>query len=440
MRNSFSAEKKQLISNFFSLSSVEAANYLFPLITLPYLVRVLGPEKYGLVNFAQALAYYFVILTDYGFNLSATKEVSVNRDDRHKMSLMFNSITAVKLVLMVASIVIMSSLVYFIPKFRQDWIIYAFSFGAVVGNLLFPIWLFQGMERMKTIAALNLTARTIFLIAIFLFIKREEDFIYVPLITSFGSITAGIISLVVAARMFGIVFKLPSAEDCKKVIRDGWHVFISTVSVSLYTSSNTFILGLFTNNTVVGHFSAAEKVITFVNKAFNPILAAVYPHISKTASVSREIAVQKLRKLFAMIAILSLAVFIAVFLLSNSVVSVILGPGYSKSSTILCVLSPLILIMPVSYIFANLALLPFNLSRYFARIYVFGGILNIALLLFSLYFLKAEAIGAAFSVLITHMAITVLMFIVLKRNGIKIVNLDMQSLIKVFKNNAVTDS
>ncbi len=440
MINNLSADKKRLVSNFFSLSSVEAANYLFPIITLPYLVRILGPEKYGLINFAQSLAYYFVILTDYGFNLSATKEVSVNRDDAHKVSSIFNSIMAVKLALMAASIVIMGLLVFFVPKFRQDWLIYVFSFGAVIGNLLFPIWLFQGMERMKTIALLNLAARTIFLTAVFVFIRNEKDFIYVPLITSFGSVVSGIMSLVIASRMFGIVFSLPSWKSCKQALKDGWHVFISTVSVSLYTSSNAFILGLFTNNTIVGYFSAAEKIITFINKAFNPLLASVYPHISKTAAIAKEVAVLKLRKLFVLVILLSFVVFIVVLLFSRKMVSLILGPGYLDSIIIVRILSPLVFILPVSYIFANLALLPFNLNRYYAKIYIIGGLLNVVLLLTSLYFFRAGASGAALSVLITQAVITVLMFVVLRRNGIRIVNIDISSLMKVFGNKAVIDN
>ena len=125
----FSSDKKRLISNFFSLSSVEAANYIFPLITLPYLVRVLGPEKYGLINFAAAFIYYFVLLTDYGFNLSATREVSINRENKQKVLKIFNSVMFVKLILMIISLIIMLAVIFFIPKFRQDRLIYVYTFG-----------------------------------------------------------------------------------------------------------------------------------------------------------------------------------------------------------------------------------------------------------------------------------------------------------------------
>lgn len=80
------SDYKVLLENFFSLSALQIVGYILPLITIPYLVRVLGVDKYGLVSFATAFLVYFQILTDYGFNLSATKEISVHRDDQTKLS------------------------------------------------------------------------------------------------------------------------------------------------------------------------------------------------------------------------------------------------------------------------------------------------------------------------------------------------------------------
>ena len=144
--------------------------------------------------------------------------------------------------------------------------------------------------------------------------------------------------------------------------------------------------------------------------------------------------------MFVLVILLSFVVFIVVLLFSRKMVSLILGPGYLDSIIIVRILSPLVFILPVSYIFANLALLPFNLNRYYAKIYIIGGLLNVVLLLTSLYFFRAGASGAALSVLITQAVITVLMFVVLRRNGIRIVNIDISSLMKVFGNKAVIDN
>lgn len=434
------SDKKRLATNFFSLSTIEAANYLLPLITVPYLVRVLGPGKYGLVAFAQALIQYFITFTDYGFQLTATRAISVARDDTDKVSRIFSAVTLIKAGFMLVSIAALAAIVYFIPKFRQDALLYIFAFGMVIGDVLFPVWFFQGMERMKFIAAINLLARTLFVFAIFLFVRKEQDYIYAPLITSAGAVIAGLVSMWMVFTRFNIRFIMPSAAEIARQIKEGWNVFVSMVSISLITTSNTFILGFFAPLEAVGFYSAGEKIILIANKAFNPILVAVYPHIAKTASTARDIAIIKLRKLFVLVMTFSFAAFAGIFIFSGAIVAVILGPKFGPTVDVLRILSPMAFIVPIAYIFANLGLLPFKLDRYFAGIYIFGGVLNIALLISLLYFFNAGAIGAAVSVLITQVVITTLMYGALRRNGIKIVNMDVPSLLAVFNRKAIVDN
>ena len=143
--------KKVLFKNFTSLSILQISNYIFPIITLPYLVRVLGPEKYGLVNFATAFAAYFTIITDYGFNLSATQEISVNRENPNRISEIFSSVFTIKMLLFLFSSVIFSGIILFVPIFNENIILFVVTFFSVLGTALFPLWFYQGMERMKYI-------------------------------------------------------------------------------------------------------------------------------------------------------------------------------------------------------------------------------------------------------------------------------------------------
>ena len=135
------------MENIFSLSLVESSGYLLPLLTVPYLLRVLGPEKFGLVTFAQAFTQYFVIITDYGFNFSATRRVSVNRHDQIMLSRIVGAVIIIKLLLFFLSFIILSVLVFSILRFRIDWSLYYLSFGIVMGNVLLPIWFFRDWRR-----------------------------------------------------------------------------------------------------------------------------------------------------------------------------------------------------------------------------------------------------------------------------------------------------
>jgi PST family polysaccharide transporter len=262
----------------------------------------------------------------------------------------------------------------------------------------------------------------------------------VPLFTSLGSILAGVVSLCIIFTRFKIRIVLPTLREIGEQLKEGWNVFISMISVSLITTSNTFILGFFATNEVVGYFSAGEKIINLASRAFNPILVAVYPHIAKIADAAKDMAVKKLRKIFVMVMLLSFAVFTGIFIFSGPIVGIVLGPKFEPSMTIVRILSPLAFVVPVAYIFANLGLLPFSLDRYFAKIYILGGILNTVLLLTLLYLVKAGAAGVAFSLLITQVTITILMYIVLRHHGINIVNIDVWSLLAVFEKKAITNN
>jgi len=142
-----SAGKRTVLSNIFSLSTLQGINYILPLIVLPYLIRVIGPGKFGLIAFAQALIQYFMILTDYGFSLTATRNISLCRAHKEKMCNIFSSVMTVKSILTALSFVILILIVRFIPKFRQDWLIYILSFGAVIGTTLFPVWSSRDMRK-----------------------------------------------------------------------------------------------------------------------------------------------------------------------------------------------------------------------------------------------------------------------------------------------------
>src|SRR5579864_8134340 len=117
--------RRKLLGNMFWLYGLQGLNYLIPLAVLPYLVRVLGVERYGLVAFAQAFAQYFVILTDYGFNLSATKRIALMRDRHDEVSSLYWSVILIKLALMLLGAVVVAAVLALVPRFRADASLYA---------------------------------------------------------------------------------------------------------------------------------------------------------------------------------------------------------------------------------------------------------------------------------------------------------------------------
>ena len=412
-------DKKRLLSNFFSLAVLQGANYILPLITLPYLVRVLGVEYFGLLAFATAFIMYFQIITDYGFNLTATREISIHRNNHKKVTEIFSAVMSIKVLLMIVSFLLMALIVLSFEKFAKDWEIYFLTFGMVIGQTLFPVWFFQGMERMKYITYLNILAKSIFTVAIFIFIQKQSDYYLVPILTSLGFIIAGVWSLYLIKKEFKVKFKLQSVEILKVYLIDGWHIFISNLAISIYTVSTTFILGLFTNNTVVGYFAAADKIIQAFKGLLAPVSQAIYPYITNKVASSKEEGLNIIRKVTKYIAISTLIISSFIFLLAPYIIPFLLGKEYDKSILLLQIMSILPFMIGMSNIFGIQTMLPFNRKKAFSRILIFGSILSIilSLILVPLY----QEIGSAITVTIIETFITVAMFIYLQNNGLQII-------------------
>jgi PST family polysaccharide transporter len=408
--------RRRLFENFLPLSFLQVANYIFPLITLPYLVRVLGPEKFGLISFAQAFTGYFIILTDYGFNLSATREIAIYREDKEKVSEIFSSVMVIKFFLFFLSLGIMSAIIFTFEKFRKDWEIYYLTFGMVLGQVLFPVWFFQGMERMKYITFLNILAKLIFTIAIFVFVRKVGDYLYVPLLNSLGFIVAGIIGLWIVLKDFGIGFRMPSWEGIKHQLKEGWYIFISTVAISLYTISNTFILGLFTNNTIVGYYSAAEKIIKAIQGLWTPVAQTIFPFFTNVYSKKPEDARVLLIKLLKITGMVTFIISVLGCFSAPILIHICLGEQYKVSVKIFQILIFTFFAIGTNNILGIQGLVAFGYGKIFAKVVILGAIFHITLLiilvpLFS-YF------GPAIATVLTELFIFIVEFFILK--GLKV--------------------
>lgn len=322
-------EKKKLFENIISLGALKIVSYVIPLINLPYLSRVLSTEHFGLVFFTFAFMQYFIMLTDYGFGLSATREIAVNRHNTNNLSNIFSSVICLKFILLGISAIILFLSVLCIPKLRTDWIVYLLSFFMVIGNAIYPDWFFQGMERMKYITFLNILSKTIFLILIFVFVKSDSNYMLVPICNSLGFVISGIIGFIFAVKNFNIKLYIPKLQAIKKQFKYSSEFFISRISVSAYTNTNTFCLGLIGSNIMVAYYVAADKIYTAINALMGPINQAMYPYIAKNKDI------KFYKKIFTMLVIANTLICIFVFIFAKDIISIFYGKNMFSAYKIL---------------------------------------------------------------------------------------------------------
>ncbi len=320
-------EKKTLLSNFFSLSVLQAFTYILPLLTLPYLTKVLGIENFGLVMFAQSFIMFFNVFVDYGFNLSATKEVSIHRNNKEKLTEIFSSVLTIKVILLVVSFVILSIIVFSFDKFSNNWELYYFTFLTVIGQAIFPIWYFQGLEMMKYITIVNITSKLLFTMAIFIFIKVGSDYILVPIFNGLGFIIGGIISQYIIFKKFHQNLNFHNM-NLKKHFKNGLHVFLSISSSTVLSATPILLIGTFLDYTTVGYYSAYEKIISAIKSFFYIINQTFFPRLSKIFIENKNKYKKLWIKLSLYTVILSIVTFVILFILSKIFIKYYLGESF----------------------------------------------------------------------------------------------------------------
>lgn len=407
---------KVLVKNFTSLSLLQISNYIFPLITLPYLVRVLGPEKYGLINFAAAFTGYFTILTDYGFNLSATQEISINRDDKQKVSEIFSSVISIKILFFTLSTLIFLIIVLFVPIFKENSLLFLITFLGVLGTTLFPLWLYQGVEKMKYILNINLSVRIIITILIFIVIKSESDYLKLAVLNTIAQFSIGVAGILLAFKKLKIKYSFPSPELIKTQLKNGLSLFLSTVSINLYTTSNIFILGLFAPLNVVGYFSAADKIRMACQSILSPISQSVFPYVNKLLSESYERFVNFNKKLFKISFTVGAFISILLFIFAEPIVRIVLGNEYQSSVLVLRIIAWLPLVIFLSNVLGIQTMLPLNKQKSFTLILFFAAVISLTLSFILVP--KYYEIGTAISVLVTEIFVTMAFFVFIKKNKI----------------------
>lgn len=389
-------QHNRLLSNFFSLSAIQVVNYILPLILIPYLVRVLGVEKFGIVMYAQAIAVYFNVFVDYGFNLTATRDISINRDNKDKIVEIYSSVFCSKLILLLISAFILLLMVLFLDKFNAEKVLYISTFGMVIGQFLFPVWVFQGYQEMKYVTIIHLIVKFSSIVLIFFWVKTSSDYCYVPIFNSLGYILGGLFSLVLVKTKFGSIFD-KRAVNVKPYFIDGFPVFISTISSSALYLSPPIILGFSGNYTNVGYYSSIEKIVVafknlflVVNQTFFPFLSSLYKNSPNSYS-------SYWRKLFLVMTILGILTSVVLCLLSAPIINIIYGFSAEESVIMLNILSWGVLTYIVINLLGLQGLLVLGLNAQLAKSQILPALIFLALSpvcmeYFSVYFLIGSMI------------------------------------------------
>ncbi|HET7274378.1 MAG TPA: oligosaccharide flippase family protein [Longimicrobiaceae bacterium] len=390
--------KSSLAHNTIALYGVHIASLLVPLITIPYLARVLRPEGWGLVVFAQSFAAWLMLVLEYGFTLSATRLVARARDDEEQLATVVADVMGAKVILLLVLLASGALAAMTVPIFRRnpEILIWAWLFAVAQG--LSPSWYFQGIERMGGAALLEMSAKVAAMIGIFIWVREMDDG---WIVLALQAITGLAWIAVATSWMYrDIPVRRASARASLAMLRAARGLFIFRAGSGVYTQANSFILGLISTPLAVAYFGGAEKIVRAATGLVQPASQALYPRISQLV-VTDPLRARKLVRLSLVgVGGLGLALGIAILVGAPFLVDLLLGPGYESAVPVLRMLALLPPIIALGTVLGIQWALPLGLDRPFYVLVLSAGALN--LLLAAVLAPEYGAFGMAVSVVLAE--------------------------------------
>lgn len=408
-RAATTAIRSRSLHNAGFLFSIQVVNLLVQIVTLPILVRALGPAAYGRYAFFQAIAQYFVLFVDFGFQLTATSRIAALRDDRPALNRYFWAVQSARMLLAVAAGFVALLLGVLLFHSPADTPIFAASVAVIIGTAATPLWLFSGMERMGLVCAAAVIARLAVVPGTLLLVHSPDDAWIAAAVISGSSLVAGLIALLMIAGYRLVSFTRPGWQDIRHAYADAWHVFLSNGAISLYLAGNTVMLGSVAPSAQVGLFGSADKIRQFASGPISPLAGAFFPRVSRLMQVDPQAAAGLLNRMLWGLAAMMGLVSLVLFAVAGPLADFLIGPQFTGAVPVLRILSVLPLVAAFSTVLGTLTMIPTGLKKRFSQVTFLSGL--VSLFLVALLGHRYGAIGAATAFVITEILVTVLMFL-----------------------------
>lgn len=308
-----------IVKNTGYLSIIEVIRIVMPFVALPYILRTVGAENYGIAIFAQTAISYFSILINFGLDISAVKDVSVNRENKEELNRIVSAVLGIKLLLFLVSAAILFLFLFFVPFFVAYRSLVLFAFLTCVTDLLFPVWFYQGIEKMKYLTLIRTTSILFYTVSVFLFVKKPDDYGKIVLLQSLGNVLSGLLSVWLLLKVNHVRIVMVNVRYMCQKFKESIPFFLSRLSVELNDKMAKTVSGIFFSMDLVAAFDLAQKICRVALVPMQMLNQAAYPHIAKTLDTVF------VRKFLSLNVVLSLVVAVAVCMVAPLAIKIFAG-------------------------------------------------------------------------------------------------------------------
>ena len=366
-----------LKKNFVFSALLTLANYIFPLITYPYVSRVLGVSNIGICNFVDTVVDFCIMFSMMGITVVGVREIATAKGNREELDRTFSSLLSMNAVTSLLAAAALSVAIFLVPK------LYAYKEMMFIGvirllsNFLCIEWLFKGLEDFRYITLRSILIRTLFVVSVFVFIHKPEDYRVYYLLFSLTFLANAAVNIIYAHRSVSF-----SLKDLRWRGLAGPFLLIGlyTIMASLYTSFNTIYLGFVSTETQVGYYGTAAKIYGMVIALFTAFTAVMLPRMSAVLAEGREeefrgIVQKVLRVLFC----LGVPVILLMEAEAPDIIRIISGPGYEGAIVPMRILTPLVLVIGIEQVLVLQTMMPKKYDREVLVNSVLGAIVGVSL-------------------------------------------------------------
>lgn len=409
--------------NFFSLSLVQFANNFLPLLTVPIIARIIGPDKFGVINFSAAIVTYFSLLINYGFDLTATRAISQSREDSEERSRIFSNILFAKLFLLGISLIAFVVALYTVPQMAAEKRLFIYTYIACFSLVITPNWLYQGMQELHQMAIFNFISKLVFTVSLLLFIKQREDYIIQPLLTSLSQVFVGVGSFIWAIKKYKIKIYPVALNKVFELLWTEKMIFFSMIVVTLYTTTNTIVLGFVQSTIDVAYYTAGWKLIMIIQTFVSlPLRLSLFPFIGESFGRSQNEGVSKVKQITPFITIFTTLAGIGIYILAPWLIQLLYGSEFTQATVVLRILCFVPMVLALGDLFGIQTMINLKMDKAFFRITLFGSVIGLALN----YSLSKEmgAVGTSWAWLLTEIFITTTMWVYLYLQQIHLIDLN----------------
>lgn len=374
-------KKKTLFKNTVMLYILQGSAMLFSFIAVPYETRILGVGTYGLIGVSTAIMVYFQLVVDFGFLLSATEDVSRNREDKPYLCRTLTSVTWCKLLLSAASFGVLLLLSSLIPAWRDKQLLLILFFLSTVFTSFMPDYLYRGIEDMTAIAIRTVIIRAFFTGAIFLLLKTPADIYWIPILNIIGNGLAMLAAYFDLHKRFDIHLCRVTASDVGHSFKRSSVFFASRFATTFYTALNTVILDIITaGGANTSLYTSADKLITTGKNVLTPVSDSLYPYMTKNKDF------KLVKKVLLIIMPVIILFCTGCFIFADQLCALLFGADFAAAGNVLRAMLPVGVVILPSYLLGFPMLTAMGLSKYANYSVIFGTVIhliNLAVLYFT---------------------------------------------------------